>query len=939
MLHQLYLPRPEYPRPDRQRGFIHGVDWVNLNGPWQFRFDGDRRGVEERWFDPGLPEWREQIIVPFCWESLAAWGEADAAGNENYYAKRVFKDPLNVTKANHRTAQRYEVGWYRRQIEVPENEFWRGKNAVLTIGASDFFTDCWCNGVHLGHHEGGYTPFEFNLTPALQRTQTGKLIANIVIRVEDPMNNSEQPVGKQWKWYTPTSGIWQTVFIEPRSPSFIDHFRILTDIDSHKADFSIFCENVEKGEVLLRITSPDGKNHETRCEVENHYSECSIPTEPLFLWDPNDPKLYQVEMLLMRDNQVLDKVHTYFGMRKIGSISADEPDAPGALSFNNQPIYLRGALYQSFYPDGVYTAGESQMLRNDITFAKEAGFDFLRIHIKIDDPLLLYYADTMGILLMADFPNFGEGGDTPLGRQRFEEMMRKGIDRDFNHPSIIAWCLFNETWGFGGQNEFVKLFNPETREEIQPLPANLPLQKLANQSSQIWVQQMWELAKSLDSSRLIEDMSVVAWEHLHYYAHGDTDINSWHFYNNDYSSAKSHIEKVVEQTYTGSTFNYVEGFKQGSQPLITSEYGGVGALDGDRDVSWSFKWLTNELRRHTKLSAYIYTELHDVEWEYNGLLNYDRTIKEFGYDPKIINNGDVLPVDCPPISKKQLSELVEVEVCSSHYSRRRKTDVSLSWSLHGIDGLGKVHQDIARGYLPIPFTHGKVEKVHKVRFTMPGTTMLCTLSLNALGRDGSVVASNFVQFFSSPGTYPQREEIPNGLIFRCDVADWTIAEWTNKMSGKEDAKKNDACFGQSIGFFEWQLPLGEINFANAKRLRVLCEASSKRFDNPQTDYHAYPSQLQILLNHVRVYDSMLPNHPHDARGCLSYLRGGLGAYGYLAHSIVEGKLLAEVAESTRDNVLRFRCEVPANAIAPGGLTIYGAECGRYPLGPTVVIEW
>ena len=124
-------------------------------------------------------------------------------------------------------------------------------------------------------------------------------------------------------------------------------------------------------------------------------------------------------------------------------------------------MYLRGALHQSFYPDGVYTAGDASVLRNDIAHAKKCGFDFLRIHIKIDDPLLLHYADTMGILLMLDFPNFGEGGDTPKGRRRFEDMMRRAIERDFNHPAVIAWCVFNETWGFGGQVELVKLFGPE----------------------------------------------------------------------------------------------------------------------------------------------------------------------------------------------------------------------------------------------------------------------------------------------------------------------------------------------------------------------------------------------------------------------------------------------------------------------------------------------
>src|SRR5437763_2444555 len=147
------IPRPEYPRPDRQRGRVEGVDWLNLNGAWQFRFDRNREGTDQSWFGRDGPDWREQIIVPFCWESLAAWGEGDAAGNENYFSTRVYLDPREVTRANHRSAPRYEVGWYRRRVSIPAGGAWRDKRAILTIGAADFFTEAWCNGQPLGQHE------------------------------------------------------------------------------------------------------------------------------------------------------------------------------------------------------------------------------------------------------------------------------------------------------------------------------------------------------------------------------------------------------------------------------------------------------------------------------------------------------------------------------------------------------------------------------------------------------------------------------------------------------------------------------------------------------------------------------------------------------------------------------------------------------------------
>src|SRR5205809_2844059 len=233
------------------------MNWLNLNGPWQFRFVRRKTGQEEGWHLPDATEWREQIIVPFCWESLAAWGEGDAAGNDNYYATRVFRNPLGVTRENHRSAVRYEVGWYRRLIQVPQNREWKDKRAILTIGAADFFTDCWCNGKHLGHHEGGYTPFEFDLTEALVE-KDGVRKAELVLRVEDPMDNAEQPVGKQWRWYTTTSGIWQTVYLEPRDSTHVRSFQILSDIDKGMAQFSIRCMNAKDCAVEVEIAAPDG---------------------------------------------------------------------------------------------------------------------------------------------------------------------------------------------------------------------------------------------------------------------------------------------------------------------------------------------------------------------------------------------------------------------------------------------------------------------------------------------------------------------------------------------------------------------------------------------------------------------------------------------------------------------------------------------------------
>jgi predicted transcriptional regulator len=217
--------------------------------------------------------------------------------------------------------------------------------------------------------------------------------------------------------------------------------------------------------------------------------------------------------------------------------------------------------------------------------------------------------------------------------------------------------------------------------------------------------------------------------------------------------------------------------------------------------------------------------------------------------------------------------------------------------------------------------------------------MLCTLLLSARTAEGTVIAQNFVQFYVSPGYPGEREELPRALVLRGLPSTWSAAEWSGGAGERDKERAEDCCYGFGHGFFEWRLPLGAVDLRKAHRLKVLCEASSHRVDAPQTDSDNCPTTLQVLLNDVRTYQAVLRNHPHDARGVLSYWRGGVGAYGYLAHAIAEGELLNRIASNAQDGELRLRCAVPAEALAQGGLTIYGAECGRFPLSPTVIVEW
>jgi hypothetical protein len=238
---------------------------------------------------------------------------------------------------------------------------------------------------------------------------------------------------------------------------------------------------------------------------------------------------------------------------------------------------------------------------------------------------------------------------------------------------------------------------------------------------------------------------------------------------------------------------------------------------------------------------------------------------------------------------------------------------------------------------PIAFPHLRVELAKRVALRMPQQTMLCTLWVRALVPDGTVVAANYIQFFVDAGC-PAREQSNSRTVLRLDAHSWNRSEWNRRGSSREHALKAGAAFGETRGFFEYKFPINPELLRNCSRLTVLCEASSRRDGAPQTDRYVQPSALRLVLNGVPIYRAILPTHPHDARGALSYLRGGRGAYGYLCHATIECDLLSEVVKNLRGNHLRLRFLVPRDEQPQNGLTIYGYDSGRYPLGPTVILD-
>ena len=887
---RIETPRPEYPRPDFQRGTSEGIDWINLNGEWEFAFDPDDVGEKEEWFSPNAPDFPLQIQVPYPWESLAAWGEEDRADSATYLSTNAYLTPEDVTcgglsrDGNYRGEPRHTIGWYRRTLSIPEN--WGDKRVILKFGAVDWETTLWVNGKVIGGHENGYLPFEFDITDALTPGEP----VTIVVRAYDAQDHGEQLTGKQTGWYTRTSGIWQPIYLEPRNATYIKQCHITPDIDNSTATFDVTIDGEIASGTELHWEC-DGMSGSVAA-AEKIQISVNIPPEKLRLWDVDTPNLYHVTLKLVSEESVIDRVSTYFGMRKVSIEKAPRGDY-NYIYLNNRPIYLLGALNQSFNPEGVYTFLTDEAIRTDIERAKEFGFNFLRLHIKVDEPRLYYWADKLGMLFMCDIPNFGHYTEKAKGR--FKAALRGNIDRDFNHPSIISWCNFNETWGLGGGD-----YKQQT-------------------DRQEWVREMYHYAKSLDPTRLIEDNSPCLYDHV------ETDINSWHFYINDYKHAKDHIANVVQQTYPGSKFNYAGDNEQTDVPLINSEYGGIGAGAGDKDVAWCFKYLTNELRLHPKICGYVYTELQDIEWEHNGFMNYDRSVKEFGYDYNDINTLDFIAIDYPPGTTVTPGDSVKAGIYASHFSHKTINGTTLHWQLDTVDKNGELTYGRVSKSVDIPFPQYQVEQVHQLELTIPDiNAAVGTLHVWVSDETGAVVARNYINFeifLEDTSGLTSLGHLPG------DIA---ASKWDSASEVTEQRLT-----AQGAGYVEYQMSLpNDINPDDISKMELVFEASSSNGGSRQTEPEKYPSDVTISVNGNEVETLTFPDCPADARGVLTYIHENLGNYGYLYHIQLDKEMCLNGGSA---DALTVRYEVKGNAENKGGLTLYGNRRGRYPTAPHIRI--
>ena len=566
----------DYPRPQAVRDA-----WTNLNGIWDFCFDDGDVGERAGWHRD-LPADRT-IRVPFTYET-----KASGIGDESFHP----------------------VVWYRRTVHLPPEA--RGKRVKLHFQASDYLTKVWVNGVFVGMHEGGYAAFSFDITEAADFGGPNV----ITVRVEDSAS-CMQPRGKQrWTphsfgcWYVQTTGIWQAVWLEYVNPEHIARVKTTPDIDAGAVRFEFELEGVRSFEGLtLQTTVRFGgrliRSVETTLDRPFLTQDVSVLNDAAHewkvrLWSPESPQLYDAEFVLKRNGRPVDTLYSYFGMRKI-SIHR------GQILLNNAPLYQRLLLDQGYWEDTHLTPPSEEALIEDIEKTLQLGFNGVRKHQKVEDPRFLYWCDRKGLLVWSEMAAAYEFSDDAV--QRFTREWMEIVRQHYNHPCIIVWTPFNESWGVKG------IFD--------------------NPRQQRFTEAIYYLTKSFDPMRpvIVND----GWEHT------VSDIITLHDYEEDgaalFERYKDRDKLLSNDIPHGKwKFPFASGYGYRGQPVIISEYGGIAfrsesgwgygrQVADEEEFIERFRKITRAIKDLPYVVGYCYTQLSDVQQEVNGLMTAGREVK------------------------------------------------------------------------------------------------------------------------------------------------------------------------------------------------------------------------------------------------------------------------------------------------------------------------